>query len=246
MPVFFIPSHTIKNQTILIEGPLFEHLTRSLRYREGDKIVVCDDTRHRHHIHIQSIKKAQLAGTILTTEKGPPPKGTTIILGQALLKGEHMNWALQKATELGVSTIVPLLTARVIVRPKGDRFHSLQERYNRIARDAAQQAEHWAVPEVLSPTEIPTFFKNYRQAELKTILVERGDRTGLESLHLNNKTTGNIVIAVGPEGGWSPEESQLAQQNDFTPLSLGAPILRGETASLAALSIIQFQLGNLD
>ena len=124
MPVFFISSNSITNTRLTIVGPLFDHLTKSLRFREGDQLVVCDETRQRHHVHIEKLKKSALEGEIRKTELGPPLSGAQIILGQAMLKGDHMNWAVQKATELGVNTIVPLLTERVIIRPKADRFHS--------------------------------------------------------------------------------------------------------------------------
>ncbi|MDT7041092.1 RsmE family RNA methyltransferase [Candidatus Nitronereus thalassa] len=246
MPVFFISSHSITNQNVLIEGPLFVHLTKSLRFREGDELIVCDDVRHRHYVKIQSVAKTLLKGQILKTEQGPNPSTARIILGQAMLKGDHMNWAIQKATELGVSTIIPLITERVIVRPRSDRFQSLQERYARIALDAAQQSERWDVPEVLPPTSFHDFLEDNCQSPIKGILVEREKLPGIGSLPLDKELNGVVVVMVGPEGGWTPEEQREAQQRAFTPISMGTSILRGETAPLTALSIIQFRLGNLD
>ena len=246
MPVFFISSKSITNTRLTIEGPLFEHLTKSLRFREGDQLVVCDDTRQRYHVHIEKLKKSALEGDIRKTEHGPPPSGAKIILGQAMLKGNHMNWAIQKATELGVDTIVPLLTERVIIRPKADRFHSLQERYSRIALDAAQQSERWEVPDISLPTTLHDFLETFCHATVKCMLVERENLPGLSSLPLDQDFTGEVVLAVGPEGGWTLEEQQDAQRYHFTPISLGPSILRGETAPLAALSIVQFRLGHLE
>ncbi len=246
MPVFFISSNSITNTRITIEGPLFDHLTKSLRFREGDQLVVCDETRQRHHVHIHHLHKSALEGEIRRTEHGPPRSGAKIILGQAMLKGDHMNWAIQKATELGVDTIVPLFTERVIIRPKADRYHSLQERYFRIALDAAQQSERWEVPEVFAPTTLREFLEKFRHATITCLLVEREHMPGLNSLPLEKDFTGEVVLAVGPEGGWTLEEQQDAQRYDFTPISLGPSILRGETAPLAALSIVQFRLGHLE
>ena len=246
MPVFFVPSHSITDQSIIIAGPLFDHLTKSLRFREGNQFVVCDDTRQRHHIHIQKITRSALEGKILQSEHGPPPSKAKIILGQAILKGDHMNWAIQKSTELGVSTLVPLLTERTIVRPNPDRRHSLQDRYARIALDAAQQSERWDIPEVFPPTSLHEFFEQFRHATAKGMLVERKNLPGLSRLPLDKEFVGKVVLAGGPEGGWTLGEQEDAQQYGFTPLSLGPSILRGETAPLAALSIIQFRLGNLE
>ena len=245
MPIFFISSNNISEKRIFIDGPLFEHLIKSLRFREDDKLVVCDETRHRHHINIQRIKKNVLEGEISKSEQGPSPSPARIVLGQAMLKGEHMNWVIQKATELGVHTIVPLLTERVIIRPKADRFQALKERYSRIALDAAQQSERWEIPEVSHPTSLADFLENFRHATVTGLLVEREHVPGLNSLPLDKNFTGEVVLGVGPEGGWTPEEQQQAQGCNFTPISLGASILRGETAPLAALSLVQSRLGNV-
>ncbi len=245
MPVFFVSSSNISDNSIIIEGPLFEHLVKSLRFRADDTIVVSDETRHRHYVTIKTIKKRTIEGEILRSEQGPSPLEAKIILGQAILKGDHMTWVIQKATELGVSTIVPLITERVIVRPKPDRFISLQERYTKIALDAAQQSERWEIPEVLPPTLWQDFLGNFGHATLTCILVEREHLPGLNSLPLEKEFQGSVVLLVGPEGGWTPEEKLKAEGFHFTPISLGASILRGETAPLTAISIIQSRLGNL-
>jgi len=245
MPVFFVSTHSISANNITIDGPLFGHLIKSLRFREGDNLVVCDETRNRYYLKIQTVTKNQLEGEILKFEHGPPLPGTKIVLGQAILKGEHMTWAIQKTTELGVSTIVPLLTKRVIIRPKAGRYQSLQERYSRIALDAAQQSERWEVPEVLPPTPWHNFLEKFGQATICCILIERETLPGLNSLPLDNDSKGTVVLAVGPEGGWTTDEQEQGQQFNLTPISLGTSVLRGETAPLAALSILQSRLGKL-
>jgi 16S rRNA (uracil1498-N3)-methyltransferase len=244
MPVFFISSQNITDKKIIIEGPLFEHLIKSLRFREGDALVLCDEIRHRHHCHIQQVKKTFLEGTISNTELGPPESVAKIILGQAMLKGDHMTWAIQKATELGVSAIVPLLTERVVVRPNPDRLNSLHGRYARIALDAAQQSERWEIPKIFPPTPMHDFLGQFEQATIACILVEREPLPGIHSLPLDKGFQGTVVLMVGPEGGWTYEERHEAEHAHFTPISLGATILRGETAPLAALTILQSRLGN--
>ena len=245
MPVFFVSSQHITDKTIVIDGPLFEHLVKSLRFREGDTLLLCDETRHRHHSLIKEITKTKLEGTILNTEPGPPQSGSKIILGQGMLKGDHMTWAIQKATELGVATIVPLLTDRVIVRPKPDRFDSLQERYARIALDAAQQSERWEIPDIFPPTPFHQFLDQFNQGTIACILVERERLPGIHSLPLDKEFQGTVVVMVGPEGGWTLDERREAQQAHFIPISLGATILRGETAPLAAITLLQSRLGKL-
>ncbi len=112
--------------------------------------------------------------------------------------------------------------------------------------DAAQQSERWEVPEVFAPTSLHEFLEQFRHATVTCLLVEREHLPGLNSLPLEKGFTGEVVLAVGPEGGWTLEEQQDAQRYHFTPISLGPSILRGETAPLAALSIVQFRVGHLE
>ena len=245
MPVFFVPSQIINGKVLSIKGQLFQHLSKSLRVREGRELIIGDNARQRYHLRIQTLSKTALTGKIIKTEQGPPPAKASIILGQSILKGTHMNWAIQKVTELGVSMIVPLITDRVIVRPKANRVKFLQERYARIALDAAQQSEQWEVPQVLTPIPIRKFFEQYNQETIKCLLVERDHLPGLQMLPLDNEFSGTVILAGGPEGGWTEEEQETAKQSGFISCSLGTSILRGETAPLVALSIIQSRLGNL-
>ena len=127
MPVFFINSQSIHDHTLTIDGSLHAHLTKSLRYRIGDCIWCGDERRQRYHVRITNVSKQSLKGTILSQQPGPPSLPVNLVLGLSILKGDHMNWAIQKATELGVHTIVPLIASRCIVRPDGERGRAYQD-----------------------------------------------------------------------------------------------------------------------
>ena len=243
MPVFFVTAHTIHENTITIQGPLHAHLTRSLRYRTGDYLWCGDDQRIRYHIRITSISSHSLTGTILDRQSGPPKPWLTLTLGLAILKGDHMNWAIQKATELGVETIVPLLTQRGVVRPTGTRSHTQQERWQRIAIDAAQQSERWDYPCIQPPCGFMDFLSLNSPKSLAIILTERGPSKRSTDLSLQKDTYESLLLLSGPEGGWSDEEKEQAERNNFLALTLGPSIFRAETAPLVALSLIQYQLG---
>ena len=117
MPVFFIQSHRISNHTVTIDGPLLSHLSKSLRIREGENIWVGDEHRFRYRVRIDHLDQKSLQASILETIKGPPAPSADVVLAQAILKGDRMNWVIQKATELGVTGMIPLLSSRVIARP---------------------------------------------------------------------------------------------------------------------------------
>lgn len=245
MPVFFIHSSTIHNNTLSIHEPLFSHLYKSLRIRQGDIIRVGDERRQRYVTKIIRIGRHNFSGTILERQTGPQPLAYDLILGQAILKNQRMSWVIQKATELGVSAIAPLISAHVAVRPQIDRLQAYQERWQSIAEEAAQQSERWEIPKLLLPRTTAEFWKEYQDSCVGIILIERESMKGFASLKLPSNPLGKIVLTVGPEGGWAQEELEEAQNNNFQSITLGPNILRGETATVAAISIIQNRLGYL-
>ena len=155
-----------------------------------------------------------------------------------------MDWVIQKATELGVTSIVPIISERVIARPRLERLIPQQQRWQRIAFEAAQQAERWDVPEVSPPAELLTCLRS-PVGQLKLILSERSDEGNLMTMTLPQDAEGRILLVIGPEGGWSASEREAAQASGCTSVSLGPRILRAETAALAALTIIQGRIGEL-
>ena len=148
MPVYFISSRDIRESNILIQDPLFTHLHKSLRVQQGYSLILCDEHRCRYHVHISSIEKHQMVAEIQETQIGHVFEKPSIVLGQSVLKGEKMNWVIQKATELGVAEIVPLVTERVISRLSTAQAEHHRVRWQRIALEAAQQAERWDVPTI--------------------------------------------------------------------------------------------------
>lgn len=245
MPVFFIASGQIQNGTVTITGPLLDHLRASLRVQTGERIWTGDERRQRYLIEVTRIDRRTLCGHVLEQRTGPAPAAPRILIGQSILKGERMDWVIQKSTELGAASIVPLVSERTVVRPKQTRVGSQQERWQRIALEAAQQSERWDIPTIGSPCSVPEFFSKPDPAALKLILSERGTGQSLGSVPLPSSPMNTIALVIGPEGGWREEELSQAHANGFLPVTLGTRILRAETATLAALSVIQSRLGEL-
>lgn len=156
-----------------------------------------------------------------------------------------MDWVVQKATELGVRAIIPLLAQHSVVRPHASRVAAQQTRWQRIALEAAQQSEQWVVPSIQLPIDVETFFTQPGGFNNKLILTERLPGYSLSSVPLPNGPASSLVMVIGPEGGWAPDELALAERSEFTGVTLGSRILRAETATLAAVSILQSRLGEL-
>ena len=239
MPVFFIHSQDVVEGVVTITDPLLTHISKSLRTKLGDVLIFNDDQGHRYHTTVAQITKHMLQATIHQVDAPPLSSRPPIILAQALLKGEKMGWVIQKATELGVSAIVPLITDRVILKLFGKQGETHQARWMRIALEAAQQSERWTLPIILPLPTFQQFLDSPRQNPA-IFMVEREEAASLLSLPCATAQPGaGVTVIIGPEGGWSAEEIEAAKYHKWAFASFGKEILRAETASLAALAILQ-------
>lgn len=244
MPTFFVASDAIVPPTVRITGPLLHHLRQSLRLQPGEMLSVTDDRGTRYRAEIAEVTGHALVGRIVDTTSAPAKAGASIILAQALLKGEKMDWVIQKATELGVDRIVPVLSAHSVVRPRADRIEHQRARWQRIALEAAQQSERWSLPLLDEPANVAELWSRSKTAASKILLAERSSGASLTNLPLPGPG-GEVWLLIGPEGGWEQEEAAQALQQGFVAVTLGSRILRAETAAIAAMSIVQSRLGEL-
>ena len=177
-------------------------------------------------------------------ELSPPSESNiSITLIQALPKKEKMELIIQKATELGVSIIRPCVSAKSITLSERVQHQDKTHRWAAIAAKAAEQSRRRVIPRIEQCTDLAAALNAASEAELKLMLYEK---EALYTLHgFVDKHVGSITIVAGPEGGFTREEAALARTYGYTPVRLGGRILRCETASIAAISIIQFVWGDL-
>lgn len=244
MPAFFISSADIQGTELTLTGELCHHLRASLRVKPGEVLLVTDEHRQRYQVRVSAVTPQALTAEILQSRPGPIDTAPGVVLAQALLKGDHMDWVVQKASELGVRTILPLISRHGIVRPQPDRVAAQAARWQRIATEAAQQSEQWQPPQVLEPMESRRFFCGHA-ATSALLLAERQETMGLANVPLPTLPTETLALIVGPEGGWAEEELSQAMEGDCRAVSLGEHILRADTAAVTALSIVQSRLGRL-
>jgi len=244
MPTFFVGSEDVTPPTIRIAGPLLQHLRASLRLQPGDELLVTDPQGRRHRSEITAVSAKAIESRILETSTAPPRTSPRLILYQALLKGEKMDWVIQKATELGIDQIVPVHAAHSVVKMQRDRMDHQLTRWQRIALEAAQQSERWTLSAIEAPVDLAKIHQTSADA-VRIILSERSQGATLSSLELPTGAQKAIALLVGPEGGWEKEELRLALVQGWQAVSLGSRILRAETAAIAAISVIQSRLGEL-
>ncbi|HZS10679.1 MAG TPA: RsmE family RNA methyltransferase [Nitrospirales bacterium] len=240
MPVFFIASAQVQSGRITVGAPLLEHLQKSLRVRPGEIIRFGDECRRRYHARVETVTARSLTATVMEEKTAPSPNGPPLILCLAILKGEKMDWVIQKSTELGVDSIRPIVTDRVIVKPKAGRQHD--DRWQRIALEAAQQSERWEVPRIAPITTLQALCAE-RDGGTRLMLAER--TTGMRWRDVAIIADRPVSMLVGPEGGWTESELNDALRAGWSPVSLGESILRAETAAIASVALLQSRLGRL-
>ena len=230
--------HKLKNNIILDEEDNF-HLLKVMRARRGEEIeVVADDNVYL--CEITSIKPLVIVSKKLIKENNELPN--YVVLVAALLKGDKMDFVLQKATELGVSEIVLMTSERTIVKVKGHKDDLKLGRYQKILKEAAQQCKRRKIPFINRIIDFNQLDEAY--ADVKLIAYE-GARTSVATLNKkidSLKPKQKLAIVIGPEGGFSEAEIAYAKHHGFTPVGLGNRILRAETASIYALSVIANRL----
>lgn len=245
MPTFFVTAEAVTPPTIRITDPLLRHLRDSLRLQAGEMLTVTDPAGTRYRAEVTKIMPSALEARILDSVPAPARTAPALILAQALLKGERMDWVIQKATELGVDRLVPLHTKHGVVKIQPDRMEHQKARWERIALEAAQQSERWTLPTIEPPTDLQRLFQQQASAAVKIILSERSRELPLAKATLAGGPEAAIVLLIGPEGGWDETELRRSGEAGFQAATIGARILRAETAAIAALSIVQSRLGAL-
>jgi 16S rRNA (uracil1498-N3)-methyltransferase len=234
----FVPPEQIAD-LVRLDPAQSRHLEVVLRLGPGAELEVFDGRGARWPARIEA------PGVLRLGRRADPERGASDVwLAQALAKGEKLDLVVQKATELGASRILPLAAERSVVRLDEDRAERRAARLRRIAQEAARQCGRSDVPEVSAPCTL---------ADLGDLLRADPDRRGLlldpeeRALRLSQAARGasRLLLAVGPEGGFTPAERAGAAAAGFAPVTLGSRVLRTETAGLAALAIVQHLAGDL-
>ncbi len=246
MPVYFIRSEQVDGKVVRIGGPLAHHLKDVLRCRVGEVVVLVDERRRRYTTRVTATTAAEMACAIYQEETPPPAALRSLSLGLACLKGERMDWALQKATEMGVTRIAPLITARTVARPVASRQTHQHARWMGTVIEAAQQVGRWEVPSIAPPQTLATFLDGAHSG-FKLLFWEEADPADCHSVIRPSVAAAPRAgtVLIGPEGGWEASEVDAAIAAGFRVASLGPRILRAETAALAALSVLQYEMDNL-
>jgi len=240
----YVPPERLGAGDVEIEGDDHHYLFRVRRLECGAGVVLFDGRGHEATAVVQSIEASravlQVAEVVSVASVARPP--VTVLL--ALIKGERMDWCVQKLAELGVQRVLPVQVSRCVVRLDGDRARNRQRRWQKIAREAARQSQSDTVPDIAAPSSLEEALATAAEAALKLVFWERVRERSLRNA-LPATPPESIAVLLGPEGGLSPEEVDRALASGFLPVGLGPRVLRAETAAIAAVAALGFAFGDL-
>lgn len=245
MARFFVPKKNLQGNLGSMSGQELEHMRRVLRLRLGDPVTLFDDEGWEHEGVIRSYSDDLGEVEILRSYKPERESPLDITLAQALGKGEKMDLVVEKATELGVRTIVPFLSSRTVPRLDREKIGRRGARWKKIALSATKQSGRAEIPEILDVSDFADLICKPWACELKLLFWEEENRQSLIQIREEKGQLTSLLLVIGPEGGFSPDEASAAIRHGFKAVHLGRRILKTETAAISALSIAQFLWGDM-
>lgn len=245
MARFFVLRKNIRDQRATIDGPELAHLHRVLRLGPGDRVTIFDDAGWEHDAVIRQISLESGQLDILRSYEAERESALAITLALGLTKGEKMDWVIGKATELGVQSIIPFVSTHAVPKLDAAKIAKRTERWRNIALSAAKQSGRSRAPEILSLCDYPELINRSSNEALRVLFWEREEQRSLRHVHERNPDVKSVLLMVGPEGGFSVHEAELARERGFEVVHLGRRILRAETAGVAVTSLAQFLWGDL-
>jgi len=234
---------------IRITGGDAHHLARVTRAQIGDALVVAGADGRAARMTVADVARDGVTLHLDSYVEEDASARPEVVLVQALLKGEKMDFVVQKATELGAAALYPIVTEHVVVRYDMKKAAAKTARFQKIADEAAKQCGRASLMRVAPVGSIDAILADaalFGSADTTVIFCYERERTHSIRALFREATQGRVVLIVGAEGGFSPDEAACLTAAGAHAVSLGRRILRAETAAIAALTVTQYELGNLD
>jgi len=235
---FFVGRGQFTPPEITISGSDVAHIRKVLRLKSGDRIEVVDEDGGLYAVQLEQVEADRVRGRVIGQIPTTVPEVPAITIAQAVPKGDKMDWIVQKATELGVSAIRPVITRHTVAeRVKTGRLLA-------NATEAAEQCGILRVPEVMEPEKLANLLETWDHNRL-LIFADEAAPTLSPIEALKQCKPGPLAVLIGPEGGFEREERASLLAKPFVlPISLGPRVMRADTAAVAALSLVNAVLGD--
>ena len=246
MQRYFLKNNQFNKDLALITGDDAHHMSRVMRMTIGDQVIVCNEDKTCYYATIKQIKDQEIEVTLDSMIEAQTELPIEVTIAQGLPKGDKFEWVIQKATECGASEFIPLEMERSVVKLDAKKAGKKIERWNKIAKEAAEQSHRQMVPNVTSVQTLKQLLANASQYDICLFAYEETAKQGeLAQLKKTLSTIENykkLLVIVGPEGGISEKEETILLESGFKPCALGPRILRTETAPIYILSAISYAL----
>lgn len=244
MPRFFVDKENINNDNISIFGKDAVHIGRSLRMKTGDELFICCN-KTDYTTKILSISDSEVLCEIVTQSPAQSEADINLTLYQAMPKLDKLELITQKAVELGVVKIVPVITSRCISRPDNKSFLRKKERLRKISLEAAKQSGRGIVPEISDILDFKSAVSILRNHDFSFVCYEKGGVPFTSIVNPSDFKNKSVGLFIGSEGGFEESEIKACEASGIKTISLGKRILRCETAPISAISIIMALSGNM-
>ena len=255
MDRFFVePKHlNLDDKTLYIDGEDVKHISKVLRYGQGDEIEVCDSNGHEYICRIESVDKTRIDLSIVDEVDINRESRIRVSLYQGVPKSTKMDIILQKLTEAGVDEIVLVNTKRSVVNIKGDKADKKFDRWERIIYEAAKQCKRGLIPKLRGILSFKEALEDMGKNDInicpyeveKSLGIKEALQTGQVKKILENKDEVRVGIFIGPEGGFAEEENEMVKAAGIASVTMGPRIFRTETASIVATAITLYELGDI-
>ena len=242
MPKFFVKPEQIDQNHIVIYDEDVKHITKVLRLNENDIIIICDECGKDYKVRIKKIQKDKIYTNIIESYDSLTEPPINVVLYQGIPKSAKMEYIIQKTTELGILRIVPVVTERTVVKLDDKRQEHKIERWRKVAYEAAKQSNRGVIPQVDQSIGFNEAIQQMSCTDLGLMLYEKERDYKLKNVLQCHSDVKSISIFIGPEGGFSEKEVEQAQLQGLNTVGLGPRILRTETAGVAVLAILMYEL----
>lgn len=243
MSRFFIPKENIRDNKIYIAGDDVAHISRVLRMDIGDELICCDGCGNDYTVKISEISKKEVICNIVSKEKAETEPNISVILIQGIPKASKMDYIIQKTTELGISHIYPCSLSRCVSKVEGDKK---TERWQKIAQEASKQSGRGVVPVVHNPIDLNEAISILNNVDVSFVPYECTEESYLKPILSSAQGVKTVAYLIGPEGGFDKSEIELIEKNGINVVTLGKRILRTETAGEAVLSMVMYEIGDIN
>lgn len=246
---YFIPEQDWNEDNVIVKGQDAHHLARVMRKNIGDHII-CNHTKGKAAIcEIDKIEKEVVQLHVVEWLEENVELPISVTIAQGLPKGDKLELVLQKGTELGASAFIPFQSKRSVVNWDKRKSEKKIQRFKKIVKEASEQCHRNQIPDVFHPMSMKQLIEESKSADVKIYAYEEEARLekfqSFSTIVKKLKKGQNMLVVIGPEGGFAREEAELFNKNGFIPVRLGPRILRTETAALYALASVSYQFEEL-